>query len=143
MRRVGVFAVLVVVAVALYGCGANDSPPLIYWYDCEQCHQQEYDKTTKPAHAGLYPRRCVACHLNTGWSPSDNTHHDILFPIRSGRHQGYPCKDCHPAPKGPLAFTCIDCHAHNRAAMDGEHGGRSGYSWSSSACLNCHPRGEQ
>jgi hypothetical protein len=26
--------------------------------------------------------------------------------------------------------------------MNNEHNGESGYSWNSSACFNCHPRGQ-
>jgi hypothetical protein len=38
-------------------------------------------------------------------------------------------------------FTCLVCHEHSQASMDSKHRGRSGYSYSSVACLGCHPNG--
>ena len=41
------------------------------------------------------------------------------------------------------AFTCLSCHAHNRADMADEHSDVNGYTYNSQACLTCHPRGRE
>lgn len=111
---------------------------------CNSCHQADFNGTTNPPHAtAQFPTDCKTCHTTTAWSPSTFNHDAAYFPIYSGRHQGTwtLCSQCHPTASNFASFTCLTCHAHAQAAMDSAHRGRSGYSYTSSACLSCHPRG--
>jgi hypothetical protein len=112
--------------------------------DCIACHQDDYDATTNPAHSGAgFPTDCVTCHTTNGWEPS-TWDHDTLFPIYSGRHRNEwnACADCHTVPSNYAVFECIFCHEHSRARTDSEHGEVSGYQYLSTACFECHPRGQ-
>ncbi len=109
--------------------------------DCYSCHRPDYEAATNPVHnAGCYPTTCTTCHTtNPGWQPVSFQHNNY-FPISSGRHSGFSCSQCHTNPSN-CTFSCIDCHTHSQAESNGNHSGISGYSWVSSACYNCHPRG--
>jgi hypothetical protein len=114
--------------------------------DCYSCHQADYSKTINPNHQTLiFSTTCTLCHsTNPGWKPATFTQHDAQFPIYSGRHQGQwtTCVDCHTNSSNYGVFTCITCHAHNKPDMDNKHIGEvSGYSYNSSECFRCHPRG--
>jgi len=113
--------------------------------DCVACHQLEYDATSDPPHpAAGFPTDCERCHTTSAWVPS-TWDHDTLFPIDSGRHRDEwnACVDCHVQPSDFSIFECIFCHEHNQADTDQDHGDVSGYAYLSSACLECHPRGEE
>ncbi|MEZ4415528.1 MAG: hypothetical protein R3E10_07215 [Gemmatimonadota bacterium] len=109
--------------------------------DCIACHQTDYNSE----HAGTgYPTTCLDCHSQTQWSGASFNHDSAFFPIYSGKHQGKwsnNCATCHTDPTNYSVFTCLNCHAHNKTDMDSEHRGKSGYSYNSNACYNCHPRG--
>ncbi len=114
--------------------------------DCNSCHQKDYTATTNPNHTGAnFPVTCNICHtLTPGWKPANFTQHDKLsFPIYSGRHAGTwnSCNICHNTSSNYTIFTCLSCHEHNKTEMDKEHDGETGYTYSSPACLNCHPTG--
>ncbi len=115
--------------------------------DCFSCHQDDYNATTNPGHiAAELSTDCMECHTTLpGWKPAEFPVHDAqFFPIYSGAHQGKwdNCSDCHTNTANYAVFTCIDCHAHNKADMDDKHLGEvSGYQYNSAACMECHPRG--
>jgi len=114
--------------------------------DCITCHQVDYNKTVNPNHQTLgFSSVCTQCHTtNPGWKPASYLQHDSQsFPIYSGKHrnQWNSCTDCHSNPSSYAQFTCISCHEHNKTDMDNKHQGRSGYSYTSAACFQCHPRG--
>ncbi len=113
--------------------------------ECISCNQDDYNSSTNPNHAlSNFPTNCLQCHTtNPGWKPS-TFDHSSYFPIYSGRHAGEwnNCTDCHTNVSNYAAFSCTDCHAHNQSSMDDEHDDVNNYSFQSSACLNCHPRGE-
>jgi hypothetical protein len=114
--------------------------------DCFSCHQSDYTNTTNPVHLALnFSENCNECHTTIpGWKPANFKQHDASsFPIYSGRHQGEwnSCTDCHSNTANYSVFSCLDCHEHNKTDMDNEHRGENGYSYTSTACLNCHPRG--
>ena len=114
--------------------------------DCFSCHQSDYSNTANPGHLALsFSENCAECHTtNPGWKPANFKQHDAMsFPIYSGKHQGEwdNCTDCHSNTGNYKVFSCLDCHEHNKSEMDNEHEGESGYSYNSTACLNCHPRG--
>jgi hypothetical protein len=112
--------------------------------DCIQCHQQDYLTATNPKHQS-FPEKCTECHtLASGWRPARFDNHDSVFPIYSGNHKGEwnACTDCHTIPSNFNSFSCIDCHEHNNASdMAEEHDDVRGYSFSSQACFQCHPKG--
>ncbi len=113
--------------------------------ECNSCHQTEYNNTTNPNHRTLsFSMDCNQCHtLAPGWKPALYQQHDTQFSIYSGKHKGEwdSCTDCHSNTSDYSQFTCLNCHEHNKARMDSEHRGESGYSYVSAACLGCHPRG--
>jgi hypothetical protein len=115
--------------------------------DCFSCHQADYDATTNPGHvAADLSTDCMECHTTLpGWKPADFPVHDAqFFPIFSGAHLGQwdNCTDCHTNTANYAVFSCIDCHAHNKADMDDKHPGEvSNYQYNSMACLDCHPTG--
>jgi len=68
----------------------------------------------------------------------------MFFPIYSGKHRGEwsSCTECHTNTSSYAAFSCIDCHEHDdQNNVNDDHNGVSGYSYTSTACLNCHPDG--
>ncbi len=113
--------------------------------DCFACHQADYDGTSDPNHtAADFPTTCVTCHTTTAWTPS-TWDHDILFPIYSGTHAPVwnSCADCHVNPSNYTVFECIFCHEHTQVETDADHSEVSGYSYVSSECFRCHPRGTE
>jgi DnaJ-class molecular chaperone len=125
-----------------HGDGVYDGKPST----CVSCHRGDYDGTTDPAHAGAgFPVTCQDCHNTTGWDGANFDHDGRWFPINSGRHAGRwaNCATCHTVATNYAQFTCFNCHPHSdKAKTDGDHSGRSGYSYDSARCYACHPRGE-
>lgn len=114
--------------------------------DCYACHQTDYE-TADPDHgAAGFPIDCAACHSTNAWEPAD-WDHDTLFPIYSGRHRNEwdACVDCHVTPTDYQIFECIFCHEHNQSDMDRKHQEENvnDYQFLSTACFECHPRGEE
>ncbi len=115
---------------------------------CFSCHQADYNATTNPNHliADL-STDCMECHSTLpGWKSADFAIHDAqFFPIFSGKHKNEwtSCIECHNNPANYSIYSCIDCHEHNKADMDDEHSGENGYEYTSPACLDCHPTGDE
>jgi hypothetical protein len=110
---------------------------------CVGCHQADYNQTTSPPHAASqFPTSCTDCHSQTAWSPANWNHDGQYFPIYSGKHKNEwdACTDCHPNPANYAVFTCTTA-CHPQSSMNNKHQGVSGYSYTSTACLNCHPNG--
>lgn len=112
---------------------------------CVSCHRDDYDATTSPAHAAAgFSTDCATCHNANGWDGANFNHDAAFFPIDSGKHAGKwnACSDCHTNASNYAVFTCLSCHPHSdKAKTDGDHRGRNGYSYTSTACYGCHPRG--
>ncbi len=111
---------------------------------CVGCHQTDFDNTTDPNHATAgFPTDCTDCHNQTAWEPSTFDHDGQFFPIYSGTHQGEwdTCADCHTNPSDFSVFSCLGCHLQSPTAND--HNDVNGYIYESSACLSCHPDGEE
>jgi hypothetical protein len=111
---------------------------------CVGCHQKNYDQTTNPNHAtAQFATTCADCHSQNAWSPATFDHDGQFFPVYSGKHKNTwtNCNECHTTPNNYAAFSCIDCHDHNKTDMDNKHQGISGYQYNSPACLSCHPDG--
>lgn len=114
--------------------------------DCYACHQSDYTNTSNPNHNSLgFATNCTECHTtNPGWTPASYKQHDTQsFPIYSGKHKGVwsLCTECHTNSSSYSVFSCIGCHEHNKTNMDEIHQEESGYSYNSTSCFSCHPRG--
>ncbi len=111
---------------------------------CVGCHQSDYDGTTNPNHAAAgFTTDCQPCHTTTRWDGA-TFNHAQWFPIYSGTHAGQwrTCDECHTSAASYAVFTCLSCHPHSdKAKTDGDHRGRTGYSYDSNACYDCHPDG--
>jgi hypothetical protein len=110
---------------------------------CVGCHQANYNQTTNPPHsASQFPITCTDCHTQTAWSPANWNHDSQYFPIYSGKHKNEwnACTDCHPNSTNYAVFTCTTS-CHPQSSMNNEHQGIAGYSYTSTACYNCHPTG--
>ena len=108
---------------------------------CIDCHQTDYDTTTDPNHAAAgFPTSCDSCHGTSKWKGATVTH--AQFPIKTGKHKGFDCAQCHLNPVDFSMFSCIDCHTHNKVDTDINHVVVAGYSYDSPACYNCHPKGK-
>lgn len=123
-------------------CTACHTTPGVYTglnNQCSTCHLSDYQATTNPNHASSgFPTTCNTCHGTTTWSGATFNH--TRFPITSGPHR-QACAECHRTPGQMQLFSCTHCHAHNQTEMNNQHRGRSGYSWTSTACYQCHPNG--
>ena len=106
--------------------------------DCYACHQSKYQATRNPNHvAAGFPTTCLTCHTTNGWTPATFNH--TWF--RTPHHGVKVCADCHINQSNYKAFECILCHEHsNKAKVDNDHKGRTGYSYVSTACYQCHNR---
>ncbi|HSG08044.1 MAG TPA: hypothetical protein VLA36_06795 [Longimicrobiales bacterium] len=110
--------------------------------DCLACHQTDYAW----GHGATgYPTDCAACHTVNAWKPSTFDHDAQYFPIYSGKHrqEWANCTDCHTSPSDLTVFSCLTCHEHRQSDMDDKHKGRQGYTYTSGACLSCHPTGRK
>ncbi len=110
---------------------------------CVSCHVTDFNATVNPNHktAG-FPTDCLSCHTTARWLGATFAHDAQYFRIYSGKHQGQwaTCATCHTNSANYKEFTCLTCHEHSKTTMDNTHQGRSGYSYTSPACLSCHPR---
>jgi predicted CXXCH cytochrome family protein len=110
--------------------------------DCYSCHRPDYQGTTNPNHvAAGFPTTCTTCHNTTAWTGATFSH--TWFPIYSGAHQGKwtTCGDCHTNSSNYAAFSCITCHAHDKATTDSHHREVHNYVYNSANCYSCHPAG--
>ena len=110
--------------------------------DCVTCHQSDYDNALAIGkHLPGFPTTCTSCHTTTQWPGAVFDHDRQFFPIYSGTHRGEwsSCTTCHTVPTDYAQFSCLGCHEHSQSAMDSQHQGEPGYSYTSTACLRCHP----
>lgn len=117
-------------------------------FECLSCHEHE-QTSTDGIHSGMSgysyaSSACYDCHP-TGDAGEFTDHDAQFFPIFSGTHQGEwdQCASCHLTPLDRSLFDCLSCHEHQQGAMDGLHGTMNGYSYTSTACYDCHPSGEK
>ncbi|MFQ6604969.1 MAG: hypothetical protein ACE5D8_05370 [Fidelibacterota bacterium] len=120
--------------------------------NCLVCHRDVFiDQVANAGHTNN--EDCFLCHNTRAWFPSDMSHHDIFFPIYTGEHRGKwnGCNtECHYDINDYKVFSCglegeggISCHAHRKRKMEDEHDNRSGYSYNSNKCYDCHPKGKE
>jgi hypothetical protein len=112
--------------------------------ECIGCHRSDYESVASPDHAASgFSTDCRECHELTAWIPAVMSDHDGIFPIFSGGHHNRwnQCSDCHVSAGNYRVFECLECHAHTVENTDPHHTGMPGYSYTSVACLDCHPTG--
>ncbi|MFQ5603738.1 MAG: hypothetical protein ACE5HS_10760 [bacterium] len=117
-------------------------------FNCLECHehrQSEMDlkHTGIPGYA-YQSADCYLCHPD-GRKGEFLEHDNQFFPIFSGPHRNKwdSCATCHFNPNDRKAFTCFDCHEHNRTKMDDKHLREvKDYVYESNACYDCHPNGK-
>ena len=113
---------------------------------CVSCHQTTFQATNNPSHTALnFSKNCEACHQFTTWNFALFQQHDALFPIYSGTHAGKwrDCATCHVNAADYTTFTCMSSGCHAQARTDATHQGIGGYQYQATACLTCHPTGQQ
>jgi len=105
---------------------------------CATCHLPKYNATTTPNHlASGFPTSCENCHTTNSWRGAVFQH---TFIIDRGPHR-FSCTECHKVPTNYNVASCTHCHKHTQRAMADKHRNRPGYTWTSSACISCHPTG--
>ena len=110
--------------------------------DCYSCHKTDYTGVQNPNHiTSGFPTTCATCHTTTTWAGATFNH--TWFPIYSGTHANVwtTCADCHLDASNYNSFSCTNCHTHNEAATDPIHRNVKGYSYTPTACYQCHPQG--
>ncbi len=117
--------------------------------ECVSCHLNNYNNTLNPKHASSgFGTNCIICHTtNPGWKPAQMTNHDpVFFPIYSGKHAGKwgACTSCHLNPNDYKQYSCLNCHEHsNPTELAKDHKEVANYTFQSTACYNCHPKGRE
>ena len=117
-------------------------------FNCLTCH--EHNQTDMDGKHGSLTgyayesQSCYFCHP-TGEAGNFTDHDAQFFPIYSGKHVNTwdDCNACHTNASNRAEVNCLECHDHNQTDTDIIHGGMSGYSYVTSACLTCHPTGEK
>lgn len=109
---------------------------------CFGCHSDDYNRAKNPNHqASMFSTSCETCHSQAAWTPSTFNHDGQYFRIYSGKHKGEwsQCAECHTTAGNFSNFSCTSCHEHNnKANVDKEHRGVSGYSYTPTSCYSCH-----
>jgi len=101
---------------------------------CFSCHAQDYAQAVPNHTASGFGTDCQTCHSTAMFQGATFNHR---FP--QNHKNANSCSDCHPNSANFRDFSCFACHGRNET--DNEHRGRNGYSYSSPACVSCHPDG--
>jgi Cytochrome c7 and related cytochrome c len=119
--------------------------------DCWSCHQADYQASPYPGHQG-FQHTCLDCHTTAAWKPASGTGHpENIFPIKSGKHTGINCNDCHnqsiSTTNSKATADCVGCHTgqHTLSKMNSVHKDVSKYPTGTGGnfCLDCHPNGKR
>lgn len=101
--------------------------------DCVVCHQADFDATTAPPHAGVFPTQCGVCHNEVAWAPAVDVAHD-WFPLEH-RHAEVECATCHAVGYAPgdTPNQCVGCHLEDYRAST-----FPGHDAFGTNCVSCH-----
>ena len=105
--------------------------------DCVDCHRDDYDATTDPAHAEAgFPTDCRQCHRasDASWDQGEFDH-DATFQL-VGNHATLDCTSCHVG--GVFAGTPRDCVGCHQADYDATAEPPHAVAGFSTACEDCH-----
>jgi hypothetical protein len=112
--------------------------PQLKGKDCETCHANPH---LKDFSAALLKKRCVTCHVTTGWFDIKGgkafDHSKARFQL-DGAHAHASCSECHGTQKTKrfkfksLALKfCVDCHTNIHRSQLSTRAGTD-------ACASCH-----
>ena len=102
--------------------------------ECVSCHRSDYDRATKPAHAG-FPTVCADCHVTAEWTGAKFDHQATRFPL-TGAHQATSCASCHR--DGLYRGTSADCVSCHRGTFERTTTPPHTAAGFSTTCSNCH-----
>jgi hypothetical protein len=111
---------------AVENCGACHTPstPFPDGQDCFGCHEQDYVRTTRPAHARAgFPTDCTLCHRTTAFEEVASYGHVVSGYRLQGRHADQICFACHfSGVYSGLPSDCYACHSLDyQIAQDPDH----------------------
>ncbi len=104
--------------------------------DCWSCHNQDFTSATEPAHSEpSFSRDCMACHTESGWTPSSFDHNTTDYPL-AGAHTEVSCSACHVgAVYEGTASDCWSCHQSDYSAVTDPDHEAGNYNQD---CTSCH-----
>ncbi|MFO0833053.1 MAG: cytochrome c3 family protein [Phycisphaerales bacterium] len=104
--------------------------------DCVACHQKDFDKTAKPAHAGTgLGTACADCHGVEKWGQDVKFTHPGPFRLE-GAHAKERCEACHTAREyTKLVSECASCHKDEYDKTTEPNHATAGMKTS---CADCH-----
>ncbi|RPJ43409.1 MAG: hypothetical protein EHM19_08775 [Candidatus Latescibacterota bacterium] len=101
---------------------------------CYACHQQDYEGTTEPDHAGAgFPTDCSQCHTIAAWEGASFDH--SFFPLTGG-HDGPTCSVCHAG--GVFDGTSTVCYACHQQDYEGTTDPNHAAAGFPTDCSQCH-----
>ncbi len=102
--------------------------------DCQNCHMDDFGRTTDPDHAALgFSVDCASCHRPTTWRRARFDH--TTYPLR-GAHRSTACSNCHT--NGTFAGTPRDCVACHRSDFDATTDPGHAAAGFPTECDSCH-----
>jgi hypothetical protein len=111
---------------------------------CATCHQDDFDRTTRPSHKELaFPTDCASCHTNENWRATlipegTGFKHPETFPL-SGGHAKPKCADCHAQGYAGTKPECAGCHEKDFQATTNPSHVQQKFSQD---CRQCHGTGQ-
>ncbi len=104
---------------------------------CVECHELDFNKTTAPAHVGLFATDCNRCHTQNAWTGLGV---GFLHPWPlKGLHAVTPCVSCHGNPPNVkyagTSQECVGCHMADFTRASTSVSGHSAFA---STCQTCH-----
>ncbi len=103
---------------------------------CINCHQNDYNGTTNPAHAAAgFPTTCDTCHNTTSWAGATFDHSKTGWAL-TGIHATTACSSCHIGGNYSLTSTaCYGCHQADYQGTNNPNHVAAGFP---TTCDTCH-----
>lgn len=77
------------------------------------------------------------------WNTALDRSRHGYFPIDGAApHAATDCDGCHGAFDTFTRFSCIGCHSHAQDVTAADHAGVTGFTYTGTSCIQCHPTGE-
>ncbi|MCO4744936.1 MAG: hypothetical protein KC912_09105 [Proteobacteria bacterium] len=106
---------------------------------CTQCHLATIEDrlAANPQLDHPWLDNCEGCHTaGINWEQTGFGNH--TFPRQHGNADG-ECNACHGEPATSTNWSCLTCHPNER----NEHDDVPGFRNEDSACIECHPDGQE